>query len=98
MGAQQVELQVGQILVGDPCLGELAEARVDAVDRLAPCKDFSDRAGATRNPGAFGFADLNPYRTAMGGAQIVEGEGRTGNLDQGRGHGCHSASRLSAAR
>ena len=54
MRQHDVALKLGEIGRVDPHAGELAEARVDSVDRLAPREDALDRRRARRDPVAAG--------------------------------------------
>ena len=66
MAAQQIELQLGERLVRDADVGEVAEAGVDAVDRrvaLARPASTTSRAARTRAARRVGSATPAPRRT-----------------------------------
>ena len=71
VAAQQIELELGQLVRGDHHRGELAEAGVDAVDRAAFVQDVLDHLAVFHYP--------------VQGGRIQGDMGATGDARQGAG-------------
>ena len=91
MRADQIDLKSLQIGVGNARLGELAEAGVDAIDRLAGGEELIDQGMALGNGGDGCGSDVEGDRPGEGMADIVQGEIVGVDDDRGAfGFGHHS--------
>ena len=80
--AHQIDLQRVEIAIGDAGLGELAEAGIDAIDRLAAFHELQHR-GMRCCDGPLGVsADAHPARPGECGAHVIER--KVGVADQHR--------------
>ncbi|MCY1248573.1 hypothetical protein D9M72_620180 [compost metagenome] len=87
MRQHQVALQLGQLVVRDAALRQLAEAGVDAVDHGVGVDDVLHRGlrGAHAGPGRFGhgqahLAAVDAAQVGQGDLARLQGQQRAGSL------------------
>jgi hypothetical protein len=74
MRANDIDLQLRQVGFGDPLLGELAEAGIDAIDRRPFADQFADGRGAAGDRLPRLVTELGGDRPRQYGADILERE------------------------